>query len=71
VPRRRTRYWQVEATLRNGAKVTFGVSAAHLPGALLKAYRQLAEFPQTAGHLTVTRLYWHRVRPRPQPGSRP
>lgn len=53
----RRRAWQAEATFANGAKFTFGVHGS-LPGALLKSYRMLAEFPVEADHLRLQRVYW-------------
>jgi hypothetical protein len=66
------RYWQARVTYPDGGSLTFGVSAASLPAALLKAFRLAAE-PGTASHLTVTRLYGrhHPLRAaRPAPPAR-
>lgn len=56
------RQWQVEATLKNGAQVTFGIGARSEPAALLRAYQALAEFPCGADHLTLRRIYWRGIR---------
>lgn len=55
------KYWQAHVTYTHGDGeprfFTFGLQANSLPAALLRAYRQAAEIPVPAEHITVTRLY--------------
>jgi hypothetical protein len=53
----RTRHWQAQATFPGGGTFIFGVRAASLPAAQLKAFQAVAKIPGIASHLTVTRLY--------------
>jgi len=63
----KTRHWQVQVTYPGNRTLLFGVTAASLPAALLKAYRHAALLPGIASRIRVTRLYGrhHPLRRRP------
>lgn len=52
----KTRHWQARVSYPGGGVFIFGVRAASLPRALLKAF-ELAAVAGSAEHLTLTRLY--------------
>lgn len=53
----KTRHWQAHVTYPGGRTLMFGVQAASLPAALLKAHQQAAKAPRVPSQVTVTRLY--------------
>ena len=59
--RNRTRQWQAEVTWPSGAVMMFGVKAKDRARAEARACALVARLP--GADVTLTRLYWHKLRP--------